>query len=156
MPSPSIAKQIIGAFVTRVAALDEVAAAVDRESRDVPAEVRDGPVVVAFWRSCPQVAKETGGGTDVTWEWGIRIYVSLLDFETAQEDFYAVVPAVLGLGNSQALVDDLTALSDGGGTVYAGSLELTDGGSEPHYETDEGWAMKELRLKVQSYQPGTS
>lgn len=152
----SIAKQIIGVFITHAAALDEIQAAVDRESRDVPAEIREGPVVVAFWRSCPQVIKETGGGSDTTWEWGIRIYVALLDFESAQEDFYAAVPAVLALAGSDALLDDLKALSVAGGHVYVGSLKLTDGGAEPHYETDEGWAMKELRLQVESYQPGSA
>lgn len=152
----SIAKQIIGVFTTHAAALDGIAAAVDRESRDVPAEVRDGPVVVAFFRSCPQVLRETGGGADITWEWGIRIYVALTTFEDAQEDFYAAVPAVLGLAGTQGLSDDLEAIAVDGATVYVGSLKLTDGGTEPHYEVDAGWAMKELRLQVESYSPGTA
>jgi hypothetical protein len=149
MPAESVPKQIIGKFVDRAAAIDGVTFASDREDRDVPAEIRDGACVVALWRACPQVVSETGGGSDVTWEWAIRIYVSLITFDDAQESFYTIVPAVLALGQSDGLTVDLQTI----GNVYVGSLELTDTGGEPHYEIDEAWAMKELRLRIQSYQP---
>jgi hypothetical protein len=148
----SAPKQIIAAFVARAAQVDGVAVAYDKEARDIPGEVREGACVVALWRGCPQVVKETGDGSDVTWEWSIRIYVGLPDFETAQDDFYAVVPAVLALGRSQGFNGDLDAL-DG---VYTGSLSLTDAGAEPHFDADAGWAMKELRLRVESYAAGVA
>lgn len=148
----STPKQIITKFIARAAAVDGVSVAQDKEARDIPAEVREGACVVALWRACPQVVKETGDGADVTWEWNIRIYVALPDFETAQEDFYAVVPAVLALGRSQALMVDLDAL-DG---VYTGSLSLTDAGADPHFDVEEGWAMKELRLRVESVESGVA
>jgi hypothetical protein len=146
----STPKQIITAFITHAAAVDGVVAAYDKESRDIPGEVREGACVVALWRACPQVVKETGEGADVTWEWAIRIYVALPDFESAQEDFYAVVPAVLALGRSHGLTVDLDALEN----VYTGSLSVTDSGVEPHFDIEQGWAMKELRLRVESYELG--
>jgi hypothetical protein len=146
----SIPKQIVGVFLEAVAALEGVVAVDDKEARDIPGEVRDGACVIGFWRACPQVNTETSGGSDITWEWSIRIYVAIApDLEGAQEDFYALVPAVLALAQSESLLEALGALQD----VRAGTLKLTDGGLEPHFEIDEGWAMKELRLSVESYQP---
>jgi hypothetical protein len=146
----SVPKQIIDKFLEHAAGVDGVVATANVESRDVPAEVRNGACVVALWRACPALNKETGGGGDVTWEWSIRIYVALPDFESAQEDFYEVVPSMLALGQSDGLLEDLNGLGD---SIYVGSLKLTDPGMEPHFEIDEGWALKELRLSVESYQP---
>lgn len=146
------AEQIIGAVIAAAANLDGIEAAAELEDRDVPAEIVDGPVVVAYWRASPQTIAETGLGADIVDEWELRIYVPLSDLQEAQRDLYAAKTAVLSLARSQSLIETLTALEG----VYAGSLELTDPGDDPIVELDDRWMMKQLVLRVASYAPGVA
>lgn len=148
MPTP--AELVIAAVIAKAADLPSIKAAEEVEDRDVPPQVTEGPVVVAYWRSTPQTIVETGLGADLVDEWGLRIYVPLTDLPEAQRDLYQATNDVLSLARSASLVAALTAL-DG---VYAGSLELTDPGDEPLVEFDDRWMMKELVLRVGRYAPG--
>ena len=121
------------------------------EDAEVPFDVREGPVVVAYWQGFRQRTAETGLGADLTSVWSIRIYTGLVTYQEMQRDFYAAVWQVLGIVRSQAFVDDLTAIAG----TYAGSAALTMDAREPDLDFQEGWALMELTFSVELYGPGT-
>jgi hypothetical protein len=150
MPTPP--EQILTAVMNKIAALSGIQAVSEVEDRDVPPQVTQGPVVVAYWRAGPQTTAETGLGADITEEWELRIYVPLSDLPEAQRDLYQAREAVLSVGRSESLITTLTNL----GGVYAGTLSITDPGDEPIVEFDDRWMMKQLILRVQRYAAGVA
>jgi hypothetical protein len=103
-----------------------------------PGHLNGFPCVTLLSRRFDARQAETGPHDDMTYEWRLRLYVALNDYEKAQDEIDALIPLILDVPRHHATME---------GDVDF--LVFYDFGAEIVFSKDDGWAAKDLVARVQ-------
>lgn len=102
-----------------------------------PQHLQGLPCVTLLSRRYDPLQAETGPHDDVTYEWRLRLYVELNNYEKAQDEIDHLIPIILDVPRHHATMeDDVDAL-----TFY-------DFGAEITFSKEDGWAAKDLVARI--------
>jgi hypothetical protein len=93
--------------------------------------------VTLLARRFDPVQSETGPHDSVTYEWRLRLYVQLTDYERAQDEIDDLMPLILDVPRHHFTME---------GDVDF--LLFYDPGNEVGFSKDDGWAWKDLIARV--------
>lgn len=102
-----------------------------------PGTLKDYPCVTLLSRRFDAAQAETGPHDDMTYEWRLRLYVALQDYEKAQDDIDTLIPLILDVPRHHPTME---------GDVDF--LLFYDFGNEIVFSKDDGWAAKDLVARV--------
>jgi len=98
-----------------------------------PANLKGLPCVTMLSRRYDPIQAETGPHDDVIYEWRVRLYVALNDYEKAQDEIDTFMPLLLDVPRHHPTMEgDVDFLS------------FYDPGSEITFSAADGWAAKDL------------
>lgn len=80
---------------------------------------------------------ETGPGQDVHYEWRLRLYVSLTDYEKAQQSLKDYVPLILGAVRDDPRMNNLCDFA-----------RIRDRGMEPIFDANGAYLVKDLMFSA--------
>ena len=83
------------------------------------------------------IQAETGPHDDMTYEWRLRLYVALHDYEKAQDEIDHLIPLILDVPRHSPTLD---------GDVDF--FVMYDPGTEITFSKEDGWAAKDLTARV--------
>lgn len=98
-----------------------------------PGHLQDLPCVTLLSRRYDAVQAETGPHDDMVYEWRVRLYVKLADYEKAQDQIDHLMPLILDVPRHHATME---------GDVDR--LTFIDFGTEITFSSVDGWAFKDL------------
>ena len=119
-----------GYIATRVPELDKAYAF-------EPASLRAYPCTTLLSRRFDAAQAETGPHDDMTYEWRLRLYVQLTDYERAQDEIDTLIPLILDVPRHHFTME---------GDVDA--LVFYDLGTEIVFSAADGWAAKDLVARI--------
>lgn len=102
-----------------------------------PGNLKGFPCVTLLSRRYDPVQSETGPHDDMTYEFRLRLYVQLVSYERAQDEIDDLIPVILDVPRHNATMN---------GDVDF--LVFYDPGSDITFSSDDGWAMKDLVVRV--------
>lgn len=126
------AAPIKAAFVADADAIAGVTA-VDHEPADLP----DADAVVCLLFLPPSQEDVATGLTEVTWRWRVNLYLSLRDYEKAQDELERIVPELYAIARDNPMLD---------GTCE--KCFVLDIGREPTFAHRAGWLLQSLELRA--------
>lgn len=103
----------------------------------VPAHLQGLPCVTLLTQRYDPVQAETGPHDDTTYEWRLRLYVQLNDYERAQNELDDLIPLILDVPRHHPTLDGLVDF-----------LVFYDSGGEPDFSPNDGWVHKDLYVRV--------
>lgn len=103
-----------------------------------PGTLKDYPCVTLLSRRFDATQAETGPHDDMIYEWRLRLYVALQDYEKAQDEIDNLIPLILDVPRHHATME---------GNVDA--LVFYDLGTDIVFSKDDGFAAKDLVARVQ-------
>jgi len=102
-----------------------------------PGRLNGLPCVTLMSRRFDPVQAETGPHDDMTYDFRMRLYVSLHDYEKAQDEIDDLIPIILDVGRHHATMEGAVDF-----------LSFIDSGSEIIFSKDDGWAAKDVLVRV--------
>ena len=98
-----------------------------------PGSLKGTPCVTLLSRRFDPTQAETGPHDDMVYEWRLRLYVALNDYEKAQDEIDDLIPLILDVPRHHPTMEgDVDML-----TFY-------DFGTEIGFSKEDGWAWKDL------------
>lgn len=102
-----------------------------------PGSLQGLPCTTLLSRRFDPNQTETGPHDDMTYEWRLRLYVSLHDYEKAQDEIDHLIPLILDVARHHATME---------GDVDF--LLFYDPGLDIIFSREDGWAAKDLIARV--------
>jgi hypothetical protein len=102
-----------------------------------PGNLKDYPCTTLLSRRFDPTQAETGPHDDTIYEWRLRLYVSLNDYEKAQEDIDWLIPIILDVPRHHPTMEGAVDF-----------LVFFDPGLDIIFSKDDGWAAKDLIARV--------
>ena len=102
-----------------------------------PGQLKGYPCVTMLSRRYDPLQAETGPHDDMTYEWRLRLYVQLVDYERAQNQIDDLMPLLCDVPRHHATME---------GDVDF--LIFYDPGSEIEFSSEDGFAYKDLIARV--------
>lgn len=134
-------KDIAVAYAERAGLLEGIRAALHYE----PVQLPELPCVTMLFAQVQQDDVETGPATENHWRWNVYLYIPLGNtvagdaYEAAQDALYELVPRLLSITRTDPDLGGLAIIST-----------ISDLGSEPEFDEENGALVKTLRLDVRA------
>lgn len=103
-----------------------------------PGHLQEYPCVTMLTRRYHPEQAETGPHDDMTYDFRLRLYVDLGDYEKAQDEIDHLMPILIDVPRHHATME---------GEVDF--LVFLDAGADPVFSAADGWAAKDLVARMQ-------